>query len=132
MGRELERRIARVNVVLASTAVRVQQTVELMRAQWRTLQPDLFHTQSLYLADPKTILSQVARLDDRWKSALVVGHNPGLSQLASHLAGQPLEFPTAGLAAFKFHGDWEQVCQPGEWKLLFFCRPSDLPPEKAI
>jgi phosphohistidine phosphatase len=61
----------------------------------------------LYLAGPERILARIAAVDDRVQTLLVVGHNPGLAELAEQLArGGDAEalarlrhkFPTCGVA----------------------------------
>lgn len=87
------------SVVLASTAVRVRETLALMLAEWR-YEPVVFFEQSLYLASVETLKSHVRGLHDSWTDAMILGHNPGLTDFVSWLASQSLEMPTAGVAVF--------------------------------
>lgn len=57
----------------------------------------------------------VAGLDPGSRTALIVGHNPGIEELAVALAGSSpspaltrmrTKFPTAGIAVIAFAGDW--------------------------
>jgi len=70
---------------------------------------------------------------------MVIGHNPGLEELAAILAREPVrrkererrdeleeKFPTAALAVLDFDADrWREIT-PGEGKLIDFVRPKDL------
>jgi phosphohistidine phosphatase len=64
----------------------------------------------LYLASPEQILARIAAVDDRVRTLLVVGHNPGIAELAEELArrgdAEALarlrhKFPTCGLAEIR-------------------------------
>ena len=73
---------------------------------------------SLYGAAAGEILTRLRRIDDTVRSVLVVGHNPGLEDLAVELAGGDgallgaLEdkFPTGALAVVTFDGtSWPEL-----------------------
>lgn len=116
-------------VILASTALRAQQTLDLVVSQWTTRPPEIYSSQNLYLASPKIILSEVSKLSDSWSSVLVVGHNPGLGELASILCGENLEFPTACLASFELDVEkWQHLSRDlgGPAKKKHYCRPREL------
>ncbi len=115
-----------VDVILASSAVRVQETVALLQEQWSS-GAELLTSPALYLASPQQIMSEVQSLHDTWHSALVVGHNPGMAALVCHLAAQDLEFPTGALAIFQFDTNtWSKVFSKGGAELMDFCKPRDL------
>ncbi len=95
-------------VILASTATRVRQTVEGLLSVW-THEPLVLFSQSLYLPHPQTITTQVycdalAADGQRPKAALVVAHNPAMEQLVSQLAGAVTRMPTAAVALFECEG----------------------------
>ncbi|MGH6644135.1 MAG: SixA phosphatase family protein, partial [Bradyrhizobium sp.] len=113
-------------LVLVSTAVRAQQTWEIVRQAMQdatrtvTAQPQVEALDELYGAEPAQLL-QLIRMacsaDPR--QLMVIGHNPGLHELALALAGsgeaaakKALEdnLPTTGLAVLDFAiGDWNEV-----------------------
>jgi phosphohistidine phosphatase len=73
---------------------------------------------ALYGAAAGEILARLRRIDDAVLSVLVVGHNPGLEDLAVELAGgdgavlRALEdkFPTGALAVVTFDGtSWPEL-----------------------
>jgi len=80
-------------VAICSAAVRTGQTAELVnRAMGDRLPVEAFRT--LYGASPETVLRYIRELDDGARSALVVGHNPTMYELAWELVGPAA--PTAG------------------------------------
>jgi Phosphohistidine phosphatase SixA len=114
------------DTVLVSTAVRTLQTWEIAREAMRdaakdvTPPPQVEFLAELYGADPAHLL-QIIRMADATdpKRLMVIGHNPGMHELALALAGsgdaaakKALEdnLPTTGLAIFDFAiEDWNEV-----------------------
>jgi len=88
----------------------------------------------LYLASADTLLERVRGVGGEIDRVLVIGHNPGISELAvelcdpaaAHSARLRDSFPTAALARLEFEGaDWGAV-EWGRGRLVDFVRPKDL------
>ncbi len=104
--------------VLVSTAVRSQETWKHAAPAFRP-QPAAVAEQRLYGATPKAILDVIKEIPDGVHTLLVIGHNPGLHELAAMLiASGDIEtreqlrekFPTSGLAIIDFaFDDWGQL-----------------------
>ena len=115
-------------VVIASTAVRVRETLAFMLTAWPR-EPEVFYEQSLYLASLDTLHTHVRGLHDDWGDVLIVGHNPGLTEFVSRLAGQPLEMPTAAVAVFTSdQKSWAKALAAKNWQLAAHWCPRDLFP----
>lgn len=113
-------------IILASSARRVQETLELMLP---ILGPDIAvqTNDSLYLAPPQEIVRLVETLSDEHQCAMVIGHNPGICALVSHIAGEGIEMPTAAVAVFESHVDtWENAVSGTSWKLTGYWKPREL------
>jgi phosphohistidine phosphatase len=138
MGRYIAKGGYTPEVVLASTSARTTETVEEASAHFAgTARID--YLEPLYLAEPEVILSIVRLASDKMESMMVVGHNPGLEQLATLLAREPVKrkerdrfdlleekFPTAALAVLEFDVErWRDIAL-GEGALKDFVRPRDL------
>jgi phosphohistidine phosphatase len=114
-----------VDVILASSARRVQETLELMRPIWGA-EAELFTEPSLYAASPEQICRHIRGLHDSWRSAMVVGHNPGMVALVCHLSGRDLDMPTAAVAIFQTgNASWSQTLA-ADWQLTAFWKPREL------
>ncbi len=112
--------------VIASTAVRVRETLALMLSEW-SYEPEVFFEQALYLASAETLASHVRGLHDQWTEAMIVGHNPGLTDFASRLAGRPLEMPTAAVVIVQSNEDsWSKAIAGKRWELAEHWCPRDL------
>ncbi len=112
------------DAVLVSTAVRAKQTWEIardaMKGAARAPQPRVELLDELYGAEPTQLL-RLIRLAEVTNPArlMLIGHNPGMHELALMLAGsgdaaakKSLEdnLPTAGLAILDFAvDDWNEV-----------------------
>ena len=67
---------------------------------------------ALYLASESDILKVIHAADAGAGAVLVIGHNPGIEDLAGDLArdGSPPRFPTCALAVFTFDtDDWTGI-----------------------
>ena len=126
IGRWIGRHPPLPDVVLVSTAVRTQQTWEIAREAMRDAaedpapEPQVESMAELYGADPAQLL-QIIRMADATdpKRLMVIGHNPGMHELALALAGSgdaagrkalAGNLPTSGLAVLDFAvDDWADV-----------------------
>jgi phosphohistidine phosphatase len=134
MAAHLAQREASPGLVLCSSARRTRETLERLRLQL-VGEPAVCVERELYLADADVLLERVRRVDDRQGSVLLLGHNPGLAELAALLAGSGdadalahlrRKFPTAALADLCFEVErWRDVA-PGLGRLAAFAAPKDL------
>lgn len=110
------------DLILCSTANRTRETLELY-ASLLKLKPEIHYTDSLYHASAFEIMDIVLTHAEQADTIMVVGHNMGLSVLASQLSdsGCP-ELPTSGMVIFNFDG----AVEPGLGKLLHFFSPKTL------
>ncbi|MBZ9887070.1 histidine phosphatase family protein [Mesorhizobium sp. BR1-1-3] len=132
MGRELAARGWLPDLALVSAALRTRETWRLVAAEL-PVPPQVAFLKALYDASAADILSQIGQTDASSGSFLVIGHNPGLEQLARQLAGPGSDakaiarleekFPTAALARVVFEGDWFGVSPA---RLTHCLRPKDL------
>ena len=106
-----------IDVALISTATRAQQTWE--RAQLGGAgATDVRSSEAIYHAGGSELLAQLHELDESLHTALVLGHQPTLSELIVSLAlpsalveKVATKFPTAGLAVLSFDGPWDQLAE---------------------
>jgi phosphohistidine phosphatase len=75
-----------------------------------------------YDASALTLLYLARELPSSCRAALLIGHNPAISELAASL-GTSLRFPTAAVAVLEVGGDWADLAA-GRTRLLDFTAPS--------
>jgi phosphohistidine phosphatase len=133
VGEELRRKGIAFEIVLASPAVRVRETLERLQLGFGALPAPQFDP-DLYGADPGTLLGALRAVDDAVRSVLLVGHNPGLQELVVQLAaptdrfrGEVVgKFPTGAAALLEFSvGQWRDV-SVGSAEILDLMFPRDL------
>lgn len=108
MGRLLRRHALLPDCAVVSTALRTRETFDLL-GPFDGAAPRLMLSDALYLAAPATLLDVLREQGDRAHSVMLVGHNPGMHELALALAAGPAlaqGFPTCTLAVFAIEGDW--------------------------
>lgn len=121
-------------VVLVSSATRTGQTLEeLENASVWDEWPNIDSLPQLYMANLGQLLNTIRDLPETVRSALIIGHNPGLHELALRLGGDShLQnggalnegYPPATLSEFLVAGNWRRV---GEdiTSLQLLLRPQD-------
>ena len=104
MGARLSARKARPSLILSSSATRAFITARYVAEALGYPLEFLQTERRLYLAPPADILELVKSQEDNFSDLLVVGHNPGLTDLANGLLPDlGLEnLPTAGVVAIEF------------------------------
>ncbi len=117
--------------VLVSPATRTRQTWQLASAELPSV-PPASYPEKLYETGPDDILEEIRITPAGIATVLVVGHNPGMEELAAALANKGSEadalermrakFPTAALARFEFEGDWAALGEGGA-RLTDFVTP---------
>lgn len=71
-------------------------------------------------------------MPDEVKSVMLIGHNPGIQDLAlslarggSEIARVRSKFPTAALATLELNGSWREL-SPGSAELVSVVKPKEL------
>jgi phosphohistidine phosphatase len=85
MGARLREHSPRPDLVLSSPALRARSTAKLVARALGYPDDGIRLDARLYLATPTEILAVVAEQTDTLDSVLVVGHNPGLTELTNLL-----------------------------------------------
>jgi phosphohistidine phosphatase len=127
MAERLRVRKARPSLILTSSAKRALETARIIA---RALGYPLEFLQvepALYLADPDVIRSIVTSQDDSFADLLLVGHNPGLTNLVNQLLPDLRldNLPTAGVVAMdSTAASWSEI-DANNTTLLFYDYPKN-------
>ncbi len=123
------------DVVLVSTARRTLETLDALEPWDDT--PLIEPMDDLYLANLQALFAALHAVAETVRSVLLIGHNPGMHELAMSLVGPrglasgeackrlAEGFPTAALAEFTIAGPWWQLGEGGG-KLQHFLTPRSL------
>ena len=105
------------DLVLCSTALRARQTLERVLVALPG-KPRVIFEDALYLADVPTLLARLRAVEPGRGCVLLVGHNPGLHELAAALARDGSarlvrrlrdNMPTGALAGFELAAGWSSL-----------------------
>ncbi len=140
------------DLVLVSSARRTLQTLEEL-GSWQN-QPLVEPMDALYLASAHAMLDVLHDVADSVRCVLLIGHNPGMHELAMTLVGAQAfasvgfaapasdandagmlsrlaeGYPTGALCEFSVAGPWSSLGE-GSGQLQHFIAPRDLPEPQA-
>lgn len=91
--------------VISSSALRAQQTAKgVLLPEWST-------SSALYTFDWHALREFTAGLDDRFDDALLIGHNPAITEFINHCSNGRIDnVPTCGYAQLEFDvGSWADL-----------------------
>jgi phosphohistidine phosphatase len=116
-------------LVLCSSARRARETAAPIQ-QMLGSRVKIKLEDALYAAGADQLLKRLRRLADSVPSVMIIGHNPGIQQLAVELTGDHAAqvqlaagFPTAGLATLSVGAlRWREL-RPGSAELVAFTTP---------
>jgi phosphohistidine phosphatase len=115
MAAHLQREGIQPELVLCSTAMRARQTVEAL-----SLRGEVHYEDVLYGASAADLLSRLREIPGAVGSAMLVGHNPGIQELAVLFAGKGdpgltgrvrVKLPTGALVKLAFDGPWASLAE---------------------
>jgi phosphohistidine phosphatase len=132
IAKYMRRKKIRPALVLCSSAVRTRQTLE-------AIEPSLGKSSAvelvpqMYAASESELLERLQALPESVSSVMLIGHNPGLQDLAlvlaSRGAGLPQlreKFPTGALATLVVHRESWAGLSPGDAELVDYVVPRQL------
>jgi phosphohistidine phosphatase len=135
IGREMRDLGLGFDRIIASPARRVVETIEEVAHGFGPIHAD--YDERIYLTPAAALIEIVRKTPDEVGRLLIVGHNPGLEELALSLTGADgplrseveIKYPTGTLA--EIHLPVEHWAEVGEAKGTIgrFIRPRDLDPE---
>jgi phosphohistidine phosphatase len=115
IGRHLRAEGIEPELVLCSSATRTRETLARIGFQGRA-------ERELYGASAGELIARLRDVPPSVGSVLVIGHNPGMHDLALALTGEPVDkYPTGALATIELD-DWTAA----SGRMIAFVRPREL------
>ena len=122
-------------IVVCSSARRARETWALV-ADALDAEIETTRTDELFHGSPFRLLTVLRRAPDSAASLALVGHSPGIENLAARLSGPGSDvaglnrlrgkFPTAALAVIELNVERWDAVEEGGGRLIRFVRPRDL------
>jgi phosphohistidine phosphatase len=134
IGAEMKRRHMRFDLVLASTAARVRETIDGVQEEFDFDAPIQFEPR-IYMTTEGTLLELIRALPEKVKAPLLVGHNPDLEHLLVGLTHDDKDglrrriaskYPTAALAVVELPAKkWADI-ESGSGEIVELILPKEL------
>ena len=131
MAQHLGRKGIAPELVLCSPSTRTRQTLKRL-APGPGKKADVQIEPELYAAPARNLLEVLHKVPDQVESVMLIGHYPGIQDLALSLArpGSQIsrlrrKFPTAALATLELNGTWRELA-PGSAELVSLVKPKEL------
>ena len=111
MGQRLARNGVRPEAIICSDAARALETARLIAREIDFPEADIQPEPRLYNAGVGAWLEVIGGLNDRWTNVMCIGHNPGVSDLAAGVFGQPVtDLPTCAVLTLDFPAKfWNEI-----------------------
>ena len=121
MAKRFAKRNPAPDVIFSSPAERAAHTARIFLEVLNLNDERLVLEPNIYEADWQELLDIVRGLNDSWSRAMLVGHNPGFTNLAAALGtNAPANIPTSGVAVLKLPvKNWRMVRDGINAELIF-------------
>lgn len=115
MGKRLAARGVLPEIIISSPAVRARKTANKIASQIGYPKDRIHIEEGLYQGGSTGMLTVIRGIDDKARSAMLFGHNPGTTDLLNYLAHAEIpNVPTCGIAELRFVTDsWSEVVSGG-------------------
>ncbi len=108
MARKLAELVPHVDMILCSPARRARDTCKYFVKEIEVGRVTI--DDAIYHAWPERIIERLQSLDEEVRSAMVFGHNPGLTSLYNHFSEEYLDnLPTCGIFELECSGKWSEM-----------------------
>ena len=125
MGSQIYKNNLIPDLIVSSPAKRAKQTAVLVRGS-AGVETNIEFEEKIYEASPTTLLYITSEISDKYKSVLIIGHNPGIEGFIRILTSETHQMPTAAVAQISLNIEkWADISiNCGQLELLM--RPKDL------
>lgn len=131
MGKWMKKHKLLPDHIVSSPAERAKQTIYAVAQELDIAKKHVHFNKKIYLANLETLLQVLGECPQQSKTAMLVGHNPGLDDLLQYLVSDPpitnsgKLMTTACLARVALPHDWTQLPRHCG-KLISITRPRDI------
>ena len=124
MGNRLSIKGVVLNGILCSPAKRARDTCTEIAKKLGTSLSIITYNRELYHANEHTCLKLVRCIEGNFETAMIVGHNPGITSFVNKLTESTIDnVPTCGIACCTFSMTTWEAIQFGVGKLVFYDYP---------
>ena len=130
MARRLAKDGVKPDLILSSPAKRARTTARIIAKALDCRPGDIQVNDRLYAVEAGELLRVIRGLDDKLKRAMLVGHNPELTDLAHRLSNKVAYLPTCAIAVFAFDAkSWSSVGEEKPSSVTLYTPRQSPPPD---
>jgi len=121
MGRRLREGGVQPDLIVSSPAKRAIKTARIIAGEIDFFEAEILEAAEIYEASAGELLKLMRRLPDEKRDVMLVGHNPGLTDLANLFFRSGIEnIPTCGVVRLAFDAQhWRDISTHGASLLVF-------------
>jgi len=109
MGSLMKERGLMPEIIISSPAFRARETARLV-SEAAAFGGEIITNEQIYEASTHRLVEVVQAIGDKYSTAMIVGHNPGMEALVYFLTGEMQPMPTAALAVIELGIDrWADI-----------------------
>lgn len=112
------------DIIISSPASRAAMTARGIAQEINYPLERIEYREALYLTEKDILIEEIKRIKNSVKSVMLVGHNPGLTDLVNYLGDQKIEdIPTCGLCCLELNIRYFRDIAAGSGNMKFFEYP---------
>lgn len=124
MRQVLKEKNIKIDKIYSSDAIRAKQTISIIAPELNYKEDDIEFISELYHASRKELIEFIRKIDDKFLTVAIVGHNPGLTDL-THFFIEDFdhELPTCAMLFLELNiSSWRNI-ESNCGRLIFFEYP---------
>ena len=113
MGEFLKEVKAAPDLIISSPATRAATTARIIAYKIHYPLEKILYSEYIYLSDEDVLLNFIQDIDNDVKEAMLIGHNPALTDLANYISKQQIgNIPTCGIFCVEFNiSSWRKISE---------------------
>ena len=111
MGKILKKLDTSPDLIISSPATRASMTARIISDQMNYPLEKIRYDESIYASSENELLHTIAEIDDQITTAMLIGHNPGLTCLANLIGDSSISnIPTSGVCCIELNiSSWNKI-----------------------
>lgn len=123
MGEVLNDKKINPDFIISSSAKRAKKTATEIAAKIGFPLKKISFNDEIYEASMSTLVNLIKKLNDKYESVMIFGHNPSLTVLNNHISNHYIDnIPTCGIVALQFNKKWNEL-DKNSCEQIFFEHP---------
>jgi phosphohistidine phosphatase len=123
MGKFMKANGINPELIVSSSAKRARKTAKRISREIKYPKDKIIQEDTIYEATVRKLLEIIIRLNDKYSEVMLIGHNPGFSNLAAVFTDSemPGDITTCGLLAIDFDiASWKDITKSHGVKMFYY------------